>query len=130
MPAIYEVAITPAGIENHYTITWFNPDTNTRDSFDSQAELSPEETGQLWQTLPQQLPIGQKLFHFLDGDARHFKRALDRAFNKAESLQIHLRTCPDIDDWPFELLAQGESFLLPSRLHLVELVPGKVKEIL
>jgi hypothetical protein len=122
MPIIYEVTIAPAGIENHYIITWFNPDTNTRDSFDTQAELSPEETGRLWQKLLQQLPIGQKLFHFLDGDARHFKRALDEAYKRAESLQIYLRTCPGTADWPFELLAEDNGFLLPSRVHLVRTV--------
>jgi hypothetical protein len=130
MPVIYEVTITLSGIENYYTIYWFNPDTNTRDSFDTKAELTPEETGRLWQKLPQQLPIGQKLFRFLDGDARHFKRALDHAFKQAEPLQIHLRTCPETDDWPFELLADDNAFLLPSRVHLVRYVSewGKEKE--
>jgi tetratricopeptide (TPR) repeat protein len=132
MPVIYEVTITPAGIENHYTITWFNPDTNTRDSFDSRAELSPEETGRMWEKLPQQLPIGQKLFRFLDGDARHFKRALEDASRWGESLLVHLRSCKQTSDWPFELLAQEDSFLLPYRLHLVRNVSdwGKDKEMI
>jgi tetratricopeptide (TPR) repeat protein len=122
MPVIYNVTIEPTGKENHFHITWHNPGTNTIDSFEQAAEITPEEAERLWQWSPHQLSIGQKLFHFLDGDARHFKRALDQAHRQGETLQVYIRTCEQTSDWPFELLAENNTFLLTHRVHLVRTV--------
>ena len=122
MSIIYNVTIEPTGKENQYHITWHNPKTNTVNSFDQEAEITPEETQRLWQWPQCQLDIGQKLFRFLDGEAHHLQQALDQSNRQGESLQIHLRTCKQTADWPFELLAKDGVFLLPNRLHLVRRV--------
>jgi hypothetical protein len=128
MPVIYNVTIEPTGKENQYHITWKNPETNTANSFDQSTEITLEETQRLWQWLWCQLPIGEKLFKFLDGDNRYFQQALDRANKWGEPLQIHLQSCKQIADWPFELLAKDNTFLLPQRLHLVRTVSDWGKE--
>jgi tetratricopeptide (TPR) repeat protein len=122
MPVIYNITIESTEKENHFHIVWHNPKTNTIDFFDQCAEITPEEIHQLWQLAHHQLPIGEKLFRFLDGDSRHFKRALDQAHQQGESLQVYLRACQQTADWPFELLAENSTFLLPQRLHLVRTV--------
>ncbi|MCP5052223.1 MAG: CHAT domain-containing protein, partial [bacterium] len=61
-------------------------------------------------------------FRFLDGDGNYLQRGLKEAANHKQSLQIHLVTGCGTLDWPFELLAQGDSFLLPTRVHLVRRV--------
>jgi tetratricopeptide (TPR) repeat protein len=128
MPVIYNVTIKPTEKENDYTITWHNLETNTADSFISPAEVTPEETQRLWLLPMHQLIIGQKLFRFLDGDDHHFQQALDKANQQIESLQVNLRTCKQTADWPFELLAKDNTFLLPQGLHLVRTVLEKGKE--
>ncbi len=133
MAIIYKVTIDPAEKENRYHITWHHMETSTEDSFEqSAADIKLDERKRLWQELRYRLDMGQKLFHFLDGDARHFKRALEDASRRGESLLVHLRSCKQTSDWPFELLAQEDSFLLPNRLHLVRNVSdwGKDKKMI
>ncbi len=107
MPVIYNVTVEHTGEGSLFHITWHNMETDTVDSFNGEIEMTPEETQSLWQLEHYQLPIGEKLFRFLDGDARHFKRALDEARHQGESLQVYLRppSCNQTADWPFELLA-------------------------
>jgi len=117
--------------ENRFRITWHNPETNTEDYFErSGAGITPVEIPNLWHHPEKQLEIGQKLFHFLDGDSRYLHRALDEAGHRGESLLLNLQTCKETADWPFELLAQEDTLLLPHRLHLVRRVSdwGKTKE--
>jgi len=131
MAIIYKVTIDPAREENLFRITWHRRDTDMRDSFEQSAPgIKPGEN--LGQVLHYRLEMGRELFRFLDGDARHFKRALEEAGHQGESLLLHLRTCKQTADWPFELLAQEDSFLLPYRLHLVRNVSdwGQDREII
>ncbi len=132
MPILYNVTIHTAEKENRFLVTWHNPETNTEDSFEREAEITPEESGDLWRDPRLQLPIGQKLFRFLDGDDRCFQDLLRQAHRRAESIHIRLSTCRETADWPFELLAQDNEFLLPNRLHLDRYVSdwGVEKEIL
>ncbi len=127
MPVIYNVTIEPTEKENCFHIVWHNTETNTIDSFDQSAEITPEEIHQLWHLAHHQLPIGEKLFRFLDGDDHHFQQVLDKANQQVESLQVNLRTCQQTDNWPFELLAENSTFLLPQRLHLVRYVSDRDK---
>jgi hypothetical protein len=122
MPVIYNVTIKPAGKENLYQVIWHNVETNAQDCFSWEAEITPEETARLWQKPENQATIGEKLFRFLDGDARHLARALQEANLQGESLQVYLWTCKQTADWPFELLARQGTFLLPRELHLVRWV--------
>ena len=123
MPIIYKVTVTPAKKQGIFHITWHNMETGKKHSFDQSAnEIATEEVERLWQEPQHQLTIGQKLFRFLDGNAHHFQQALDESARHGEPFQLLLRACKQTDDWPFELLAQASSFLLPQRLHLVRWV--------
>jgi len=122
MPVIYKVMIDPVEKENSFQVTWHNVETNARDCFSQEAEITPEETRKLWQKSENQAIIGEKLFRFLDGDSRHLARALNEANRQGEVLQVYLWTCKETADWPFELLADGGTFLLPGKLHLVRWV--------
>jgi tetratricopeptide (TPR) repeat protein len=124
MAIIYKVTVSPAEKEaekeNRFRITWHNVEANTEDFFEQSAvEIMLDEIGRLWQQPQHQLDIGRKLFRFLDGDSHHLQQALSEADHQGESLQLHLYACEEVEDWPFELLAQGDTFLLLYRLHLV-----------
>jgi hypothetical protein len=116
----YRVAITQAGKENSFEICWIELSTGTKDCFVQAAPGFAALDIDRWRRNREDaLDIGRELFKFLDGDARHLQRALADANEQGEPLTLLLCTCKPIADWPFELLAQGESFLLPHRLHLV-----------
>ena len=119
---IYKVTINPTQYENRFHITWHNVEENNADSFEQTMDVTPEEIRTLWQKPEHQSAIGEKLFRFLDGDARHFLRALNIAHSTGETLQLHLLPCLETADWPFELLAHDGKFLLPHELHLVRYV--------
>jgi hypothetical protein len=125
MPIIYNLTIKPLEEEKRFQVTWHNVEANSQDSFTGAVDITPKETQLLWLQPEYQLDIGQKLFRFLDGDSRHFMRALEQANQKAEPLQVYLFTCHKTADWPFELLARGDTFLLPHRLHLVRCVSDR-----
>jgi tetratricopeptide (TPR) repeat protein len=136
MAIIYKITIDPAakeaGKESRFRITWHNVETNKEDFFEQPArEIMQDKTWRAWQNPLYQLEIGSKLFRFLDGDSRHLQRALDEASQQGESLHLLLHTCNQVADWPFELLAQKDTFLLPHRLHLVRRVSdwGAAKDL-
>lgn len=123
MPVIYKVKIEPIPKKDAFGITWTNVGKQTDDYFEqSDFFLTPDEVERLWLTVKHQLGIGQKLFRFLEGDARHLHRALDEAAKQGEALLLQLRACKEVADWPFELLAQNHSFLLAGRVHLLRQV--------
>jgi tetratricopeptide (TPR) repeat protein len=128
MSVIYNVSIKPAKEQNRFHITWDNKETQATNSFYRESEITLEEIQRLWQWPRCQISIGEKLFRFLDGDNRHFQKALDRANQLGEPLQIHLYSCKQIEDWPFELLAHDNTFLLPQGLHLLRTVSEWCKE--
>ncbi|MCP5104396.1 MAG: CHAT domain-containing protein [bacterium] len=117
MSIIYNVTINSTEKENIFQVTWRNMETDGEYSFEQTAEITPEETQQ-WQQPKCQPAIGQKLFRFLDGDDHYFQDLLQKAHRRGESFHIHLRTNRETADWPFELLAHDNKFLLPHRLHL------------
>ena len=123
MPIVYQVTISPAKEKHLFNITWYNRQTREKNSFThSAAEITTEEIERLWQKLQYQLDIGGKLYRFLDGDARHLERALQESAHQAEPLILQLCTCKETADWPFELLARDNLFLLPQRMHLVRCI--------
>ncbi len=127
MPVIYNVIIEPGAKENLFKITWHDEEPNTANSFEQVVDITSEETLRLWKMSKFQLPIGQKLFSFLDGKNHYLRQALDQANRAGEILQIQLNTCEQTHDWPFELLAD-RTFLLPTRLHLVRNVSTRGTE--
>ncbi len=123
MPVVYEIRIDPANAPHAYRLRWRNLATQTENSFtQSNHTLTREEVEHLWLKPEYHHALGQKLFRFLDGDARHLQRSLDEAAKLSEPLTLQLRAAQEITDWPFELLAQDGAFLLPSRLHLLRQV--------
>jgi tetratricopeptide (TPR) repeat protein len=130
MSIIYNVTIEPTKRQDLFQITWHNREKNSQNCFSREAGITQEETKRLWRMSKSQLRIGQKLFRFLDGENRCLRQALDRANRAGECLQLHLNTCEQTHDWPFELLAD-ETFLLPTGLHLVRIVStrGKGKKV-
>jgi tetratricopeptide (TPR) repeat protein len=123
MPIVYQVTISPAKKKQIFNISWYNRQTREENSFThSAAEITTEEIERLWQLPKYQLEIGGKLYRFLDGDARHLERALQEAAHQAEPLILHLCTCKETADWPFELLARDNLFLLPQRMHLIRCI--------
>lgn len=75
MPIIYNVTIKPVVEGNLFRITWYNAEADTIDSFDLEAKITLEEIQLMWLWPRCQLDIGQKLFHFLDGEAHHLLQA-------------------------------------------------------
>lgn len=128
MSIIYNINIEPAKKHNLFHITWHKPETNTVDSFEQSIEITLDETHLLCHQQRHQLSIGHKLYKFLDSDNHHFQHALDRANRLGEPLQLNLCTCKQTADWPFELLAKDNTFLLPQELHLVRTVFHRDKE--
>jgi hypothetical protein len=127
MPTVYKVTVEnkpgPAYPGDRYTLTWQNlavPAVATQDS--APAAITAAEVANAWQNPERQLETGVKLFGFLDGEKHLLQGALDDAARLGEPLTLLLCTCKPTADWPFELLAQGQAFLLPQRLHLVRCV--------
>jgi tetratricopeptide (TPR) repeat protein len=119
MAVIYGVTVEPTGKENIFRITWHKQGSDIIDSFEGAAEVVSEEIHRFWHQSRYQMDIGRKLFRFLDGEARHLHRALQKAGQQGKPLQLHLYPCNQILDWPFELLVEDSIFLVPHMLHLV-----------
>jgi tetratricopeptide (TPR) repeat protein len=121
----YKVTITRAKKEGEFHINWLDLETNEQDSFDQPvSDITSGEMEWLWKDRRNQPRIGNKLFQFLDGSNHLLQGALKKASNHGESLQIYLDTCSKTANWPFELLAENNSFLLPNRIHLIRGVPN------
>jgi hypothetical protein len=115
-----------------YKITWFDKQARTQNSFEQDAKvLSDDELQKLWYDSHYQFSIGEKLYRFLDGDGRFLDQALAKGQKEAEEVILQLATCPGTENWPFELVAKGASFLLMNKVHIVRCVsdwgaePGK-----
>lgn len=122
MPISYQIKLQFE--EGQYKVYWLNMQTNTCDWFRQEVSFISEEMLKNWQETSLQKTIGEKLFLFLDGDARHFKRALDEAKKQGEVLLIYLNSCSQVADWPFELIVENDEFLLLDRVHLVRQITG------
>lgn len=133
MATIYTIRINVKEKENRFHIEWYQGmEEKLLGSFLFAAEITDEDIRELWQYPEYQLDIGNKLFRFLDGDSRYLMLALADANKQGEQLQLHLWALKQVMDWPFELLAQKEAFLIPYRVHLVRQVSdwGKNKILL
>ncbi|MCP4216292.1 MAG: CHAT domain-containing protein [bacterium] len=95
--------------ESTYKVSWHE----SGKSFQAQApELDRGKT----------LHIGHSLFHFLDGDAKHFSKALSDAETQGKTLELRIATCPKSSDWPLELVAKDHEFLLRNKVHLLRTI--------
>jgi tetratricopeptide (TPR) repeat protein len=119
MAIIYKVTVSIAE-ENRFQISWFNKQTGEKDGFNQEAPyITAEELQKIQYNPGYGLNIGEKMFRFLDGDTLHLRKALSEAIQYGESLILYLDNCKETSSWPFELLAQDGTFLLPHCLHLV-----------
>ena len=123
MLKIYDVTIESLG--DDFRITWKDAKQKPLDSFTNELSSQGKEKLKLWEKTEHQLEIGESLFQFLAGEARHFSPVLDRALEDGQALQINLHTCKETADWPFELLAKDGEFLLLKHLHLVRRVSDR-----
>ncbi|VVB93817.1 Photosystem I assembly protein Ycf3 [uncultured archaeon] len=71
--------------------------------------------------------IGEKLFNILNGDTQTLVRAMKEADDHAETLQLILKDEGFASNLPFELLYHN-SFLVPSRIHLIRKVSDRGKK--
>ena len=80
MPVIYEARIDSTDNPKSYRIHWHNLAAQSQDAF-TQFDQAPtsDEVQRLWLKPAYHHSLGQKLFRFLDGDARQLQRAIDDA---------------------------------------------------
>jgi len=124
---IYDVTIEAVGEENLFRITWKDAEKKEQKSFINSLHVSEKEMLTNWKKASKQLGIGEALFSFLDGDndTRYFSQVLDKASQLKKKPQINLRTCKETADWPFELIAKNDEFLLLEHIHLVRRVSDR-----
>ena len=119
MPVIYRVTIDLADKEDRYRIAWQNANTGAENYFEADAgEITAGMEG-FWHQPGNHKRTGRELFRFLDGADRHLQKALDEANRRDEPLLLLVKTCNQAADWPLELLAKDNDFLLHRQLHLV-----------
>ncbi|MCP4216291.1 MAG: tetratricopeptide repeat protein [bacterium] len=122
MPGFYNVSITKLEKEKAYRVTWRDIEANSEDYFEAEApDLGQAEihADTFWPGGQEALNIGSRIFNFLDGDARHFSRALSDAEAEGKTLELRITTCRHSHDWPLELVARDGEFLVRSKLFLV-----------
>ncbi|MCP5102188.1 MAG: tetratricopeptide repeat protein [bacterium] len=125
MHTVYRVTVEAAKEKNGFTVTWQNTGTNTSETVEASAPgIVPGDIGKCLQKPGLYLETGRKLFRFLDGEKHLLQRAMEDASRRGGPLTLLLSPRDQTADWPFELLASENSFLLPHRLHLVRCVSG------
>ncbi|MCP4220110.1 MAG: CHAT domain-containing protein, partial [bacterium] len=78
------------------------------------------ESCNLWHISRQErLEIGRSIFRFLDGDKGILKGAMETARDAGKKMLLYICACDRCEDWPFELLADGDEFLAPGDLCVI-----------
>jgi tetratricopeptide (TPR) repeat protein len=125
MDTVYRVTVEVAKKKDVFTVTWEDTGTNTSETVEvSASDIVPGDVERFRQKPDLHLEIGRKLFGFLDSEKHLLQRAMDEASRRGGPLTLLLCPGDQTADWPFELLARENSFLLPHRLHLVRCVSG------
>jgi len=118
----YKVSITKQAEPGLFRVAWLDMEKGTENSFGVSAskiiEMS-ENRLKSWKKPENRLAAGKELFDFLDGSPRYFSNLLDAASAGKFSPLVYLTACRETEDWPFESMAQGERFLVPTALNLV-----------
>lgn len=128
MPIIYDVKIEPSEIDNQFRVTWQKNGTIEQETFTCNLPDIDEKKFLEWEKRSNQFEIGRALFYFLDGCKKtngYFTSVLDPALKEGKKIQINLRTCKQTADWPFELIARGDEFLLLRHVHLVRRISDR-----
>lgn len=128
MGNIYKIDITIESLEtdNQFKVSWENKASYYREHFEDEKlgasilEYLQLEKEDMWQhSREHRLELGRRLFNFLDGPNRLLELALDKADKHSETLLLNLRKLDACENWPFELLAKDNTFLLLQGHHLV-----------
>lgn len=128
MEIFYTVSIKKDEKTDCFNITWLNKQNTDQDCFTSPPiDMYRDVPCSRWSQHDFQLAIGNQLFHFLDGDC-HLQKALKDAHGKGKMLQLVLETDPEIQNWPFELLARDNSFLCLGRVNIIRMISEWGKE--
>ncbi|MDQ1355068.1 MAG: hypothetical protein QG657_5377, partial [Acidobacteriota bacterium] len=118
----YKVSISKQAEPGLFRVTWLDMEKKTENSFKVPVSKITEMSEKLlksWKKPGNRFAAGKELFDFLDGSPRFFSNLLDEAAGKNFSPLVYLTACRETEDWPFELMAQGERFLVPTALNLV-----------
>jgi len=121
----YQVSITKQPETGLFRVTWLDMEKRKETSFDVPA---PDLTGgrlNSWKKTEYRLDAGRELFQFLDGTPRSFSNLLAEAAGEKLYPLVYLTACRETEDWPFELVARGDHFLVPRDIHLVRCVSDR-----
>jgi hypothetical protein len=118
----YQVSITKQPDTGLFRVTWLDMEKQEKTFFEVPAPKVMEGRLKSWKHPGNRLAVGRELFQFLDGSQRYFSGLLEKA--AAENLYplVYLTACRESEDWPFELIARGDQFLVPTAVHLVRCV--------
>ncbi len=125
MTLVYDLFIDESGNDSTVLIRWHRENREEYRFEQTVKDISPEEAERLWLFPELQMSIGSKLFDFLDGKESYLNQILQKADQQGEFPVIRLFTCKRVADWPFELLAMNNNFLVPHNLHLIRCVQCK-----
>ncbi len=118
----YQVSITKQPDTGRFRVNWLDMEKRTENFFEVSAPQITEGRLKSWKKPEYRLATGRGLFDFLDGSSRYFSNLLDEAADENRYPLVYLTAGRETEDWPFELIARGDQFLVPKAVHLVRCV--------
>jgi tetratricopeptide (TPR) repeat protein len=118
----YQVNITKPEGSASLRVSWQDMEKQVDTSFEVPASPVMKERLKSWRKPMNRLAAGQELFKLLDGCQGYFSRLLEKAGRENRIPLVYIKACRETEDWPFELAAQGNRFLVPTAVHLVRCV--------
>jgi tetratricopeptide (TPR) repeat protein len=118
----FQVNITKPGGSASFRVSWLDMEKQADTSFEIPASRVMEERLKSWKKPGKRLAAGQELFKFLDGSQGYFTGLLEKAGGVNRIPLVYINACRETEDWPFELAARGDRFLVPRAVHLVRCV--------
>jgi tetratricopeptide (TPR) repeat protein len=118
----YQVNITKPDSAASFRVSWQDMEKQVDTSFEVPASPAVKERLKSWRKPMNRLAAGQELFKLLDGSQGYFTGLLEKAGRENRIPLVYIKACRDTEDWPFELAAQGDRFLVPKAVHLVRCV--------
>jgi len=121
----YQVSITKQPETGLFRVTWLDMERQIETFFEVSAPGMTADRLKSWKHPGNRLAVGRELFQFLDGSQRYFSGLLEKAAGENLFPLVYLTAGRECEDWPFELIAQGDRFLVPTVLHLVRCVSDR-----
>ena len=116
----FQVNITKPGGSASFRVSWLDMEKQADTSFEVPASRVMEERLKSWKKPGKRLAAGQELFKFLDGGQGYFTSLLEKAGGVNRIPLVYINACRETEDWPFELAARGDRFLVTWAVHLVD----------